>query len=69
MTRLLAQLGAFWRGIEPGLMIDPGNTIERWDGRGEGRAVAIAFEGLGFSFTFFIRRTPPAVAISKGEEN
>lgn len=55
---MIAELRERWGGgIRPSISIDP-NTIERWDGEGEGPARCVSFEGFGLTFRLFIGRTP-----------
>lgn len=60
MSAWVSRVRAFWREIEPGLLVDRNNFIERWDGRGEGRAIAVGFEGFGVTLQLFFGRTPRA---------
>lgn len=55
---MIAALRERWGGgIRPSISIQP-NTIERWDGQGEGPARCIHFEGFGLTACIFIGRTP-----------
>lgn len=58
---------AFWREVEPGILVDRTSLIERWDSKGEGRATCVDFEGFGITFCLFIGRTP--LVTSMREEN
>ena len=56
---ILSRLRERWGGgIRPEVSIDHHNTIERWDGEGDGPGKVITFEGFGITGSLWIGRTP-----------